>query len=67
MGLVSDINLSMCTFLHGYLFVMIEEKVAWYLSSLYGVASCCFSQKFTKGGGLLDICMLASLLPKTNI
>jgi len=30
--------------------VKIEEKVARCLSSLFGLASSCFSQKFAKGG-----------------
>jgi len=53
----------LCTFLHSCLFVMIEEMVVHFLSSLFGLASVCFSQKFARGR-LLDICMLAALLLK---
>ena len=48
--MVSVSNLSMCTLLHGCMFVMIEEKVACYLSALIGLALGCFSRKFVKGG-----------------
>jgi len=47
---VSVSNLSICTFLHGCMFVLIEENVACYLSTLIDLVSVCFSQKIAKGG-----------------
>jgi len=47
---LSSSHMTLCTFLHGCMFMIFEEKVACYLSSLFGLASICFSQKISKGG-----------------